>query len=133
MGKGSTTQSALGSMNQLTIRRYSLSDFKLSLLNANAALHHYTASANFSLGDGSGQDSKLAVGDIWVKRGEHWQSLHYQETETRRLESKGNEYGPDLASHAPHEDTAKAGRDSNFGNLRPGAPISAKFLLELLL
>ena len=81
----------------------------------------------------SGQDSKLAVGDIWVKRGEHWQSLHYQETETRRLESKGNEYGPDLASQAAHEDTAKAGRDSNFGNLRPAAPISAKFLLEPLL
>ena len=94
-------RSALGSMSQITIRRYSLSDFKLSALSANAALLHYTVS--------------------------------YQETETRRLESKGNEYGPDLASHAPHEDTAKAGRDSNYGNLCPAAPISAKFLLEPLL
>jgi len=37
------------------------------------------------LGEGSGQDSKLAVGDIWVKRGQHWQSLRYQETEKKKL------------------------------------------------
>ncbi len=36
-------------------------------------------------------------------------------------------------SHSGVTAPAKAGRDSNFGNLRPGAPISAKFLLELLL
>jgi hypothetical protein len=27
--------------------------------------------------------AKLAVGDIWVKHGEHWQSLRYQETEMK--------------------------------------------------
>jgi hypothetical protein len=76
-------QSASGSMSQITVRGYSLSDFKLSRLGANAALLRYTASANFSLGDGSGRDSRLAVGDIWVKRGEQWQSLRYQETEMK--------------------------------------------------
>src|SRR5207302_6885196 len=40
---------------------------------------------DFCLGEGSGQDSKLAVGDIWVKRGQHWQSLRYQETEKKKL------------------------------------------------
>jgi hypothetical protein len=27
--------------------------------------------------------AKLAVGDIWVKRGERWQLLRYQETEMK--------------------------------------------------
>ena len=76
-------QRALGAMNQINIRRYSLGDFKLSPLGENAALLRYTASANFALSNGSGQDAKLAVGDIWVKRGAHWQSLRYQETEMK--------------------------------------------------
>jgi len=72
-------------MSQITIRRYSLRDFKLSPLGADATLLHCTASATFALGEGSGQDSKLAVGDIWLKRGQHWQSLRYQETEKKKL------------------------------------------------
>jgi hypothetical protein len=76
-------QSALASMGQITIRHYSLSDFKLTPIGYQAALLRYTALATFSLRDGSGQDSKLAVGDVWVKRGGRWLSLRYQETEMK--------------------------------------------------
>ena len=76
-------QATLDAMSQITIHRYSLTDFKLTPLGANAALLRYNASTNYSLGDGQGEDHKLAVGDIWVKRGKQWKSIRYQETEAK--------------------------------------------------
>jgi hypothetical protein len=73
-------QSAVDSLNQVTINRYSLSDFKLSPLGADTVLLRYNASGKFS--GVQEQDVKLAVGNIWVKRGGQWQSLRYQVTAT---------------------------------------------------
>jgi Domain of unknown function (DUF4440) len=72
-------QGAVDSISQVTIRHYLLSDFKLSPLGANAALLRYSASGDFS--GAQGQHVNLAVDNIWVKRGEQWQSLRYHVTE----------------------------------------------------
>jgi Domain of unknown function (DUF4440) len=72
---------AVNSISQVTIRHYSLSDFKLSPLSANAALLRYNASGDFS--GSQAQDVQLAVDNIWVKRGEQWQSLRYYVTERK--------------------------------------------------
>ena len=72
--------SALESMNQITINSYQLGDLQVTALGPNAAMVRYTAEANVTLGDGPAQDSKMAVTDIWVKRGGQWKSVRYQET-----------------------------------------------------
>ncbi len=74
-------RSAVEAMNHVTIRDYSLSDFKLSSLGTNAALLRYNASGNFS--NAQGQEVKLEVANIWVKREERWQSVRCQVTETK--------------------------------------------------
>ncbi|MGB7730303.1 MAG: nuclear transport factor 2 family protein [Candidatus Acidiferrum sp.] len=74
---------AVNSMGQVTLLAYSLSEFKLNPIGANAALLRYRASANFPSINGKSQVLKLAVGDVWVKRGECWESLRYEETETK--------------------------------------------------
>jgi hypothetical protein len=47
-----------------------------------AVLLRYTASANYNIGT-QAFSGKLAVSDIWVKRGGQWKSLRYQETEMK--------------------------------------------------
>jgi len=72
----------LDSMKEITINSYTLSDFKLTLMGSNAALLRYKASANYTIGT-QPISGKLAVSDIWVKRGSQWKSLRYQETEMK--------------------------------------------------
>jgi len=72
----------LDSMKEITINSYTLSDFKLTSMGANAALLRYKASANYTIGT-QPISGKLAVSDIWVKRGSQWKSLRYQETEMK--------------------------------------------------
>lgn len=72
----------LDSMKEITITSYTLSDFKLTAIGANAALLRYKASASYSIGT-QPISGKLAVSDIWVKRGSQWKSLRYQETEMK--------------------------------------------------
>jgi Ni/Co efflux regulator RcnB len=70
----------LDSMKEITIESYTLSDFKLTLIGAHAALLRYRASASYTIGT-QPISGKLAVSDIWVKRGSQSKSLRYQETE----------------------------------------------------
>lgn len=72
----------LDSMKEITINSYTLSDFKLTSIDSNAALLRYQASANYTIGNQE-VSGKLAVSDIWVKRGEEWKSLRYHETEMK--------------------------------------------------
>ena len=72
----------LDSMKEITINSYTLSDFKLTSMGANAALLRYKASASYTIGT-QPISGKLAVSDIWVKRGSQWKSLRYQETEMK--------------------------------------------------
>jgi hypothetical protein len=72
----------LDSMKEITINSYTLSDFKLTSMGASAALLRYKASANYTIGT-QPISGKLAVSDIWVKRGSQWKSLRYQETEMK--------------------------------------------------
>jgi hypothetical protein len=75
-------QGTLDSMKEITINSYTLSEFKLTSLGSNAALLRYQASANYTIGT-QPISGKLAVSDIWVKRGGQWKSLRYQETEMK--------------------------------------------------
>jgi hypothetical protein len=52
------------------------------MLGPSAALLRYNASAKYSIGTQQ-FSGRLAVGDIWVKRGDHWKSIRYQETEMK--------------------------------------------------
>ena len=72
----------LDSMKEITINSYTLSDFKLTMMDPNAALLRYKASASYTIGT-QPISGKLAVSDIWVKRGTQWKSLRYQETEMK--------------------------------------------------
>jgi hypothetical protein len=72
-------QGTLDSMKEITINSYTLSDFKLTSMGSNAALLRYKASASYTIGT-QPITGKLAVSDIWVKRGSQWKTLRYQET-----------------------------------------------------
>ncbi len=74
-------QSALASADQVTVNKYSLSNFKLKTLGPDTALMTYDADATLSVGKGQPQTSKLYVIDLYVKRAGQWKSMHYQETE----------------------------------------------------
>jgi len=76
-------QSAIDSMKEITLHSYSLSGFKLTPLGPNAALMTYSAVANEAMGNAAPQDIKLAVSNVWVKRGGEWKSLRYHETEVK--------------------------------------------------
>ena len=82
-GKGERDlKGTLDSMKEITINSYTLSDFKLTSMGANAALLRYKASASYTIGT-QPISGELAVSDIWVKRGSQWKSLRYQETEMK--------------------------------------------------
>lgn len=83
-GKGHRDLPAvLAAMKEITIHNYSLNDFKLTRLGPEAALLRYNAVANVAIGNDPPAEGKLAVSDLWVKRGGHWRSLYYQETEVK--------------------------------------------------
>ncbi len=83
-GKGGRDkQSTVNSVDEITLHRYSLSNFKLTKVSGDAALLTYDAEMNLSIGKGKPEDAKIYVGDLWVKRGGQWKSLHYQETERK--------------------------------------------------
>jgi hypothetical protein len=82
-GKGERDlKGTLDSFKDITIGSYALSDFRLTMLGPSAALLRYNASAKYSIGT-QPFSGRLAVGDIWVKRGGHWKSIRYQETEMK--------------------------------------------------
>ena len=72
--------SALEAMAQITVNSYTLSGFQVTSLGANAALVRYQAAANVAMGSGPAEDAKLAVTEVWVKRGGQWKGLRYHES-----------------------------------------------------
>ena len=75
-------QGAVDSMKNITIISYSLSNFKLTPICSNVVLLRYQAAASYTVG-AQAFSGKLAVSDIWVKRGGQWKSFHYHETEMK--------------------------------------------------
>jgi uncharacterized protein (TIGR02246 family) len=73
--------SALASMDQVTLNNYSLSNFKVKTISPDAALLTCDADVTLTVGNGKPETSKLYVSDLYVKRGGAWKSMHYQETE----------------------------------------------------
>jgi len=74
-------QGTLEAMNAVTIHHYACSDFKLTILGPNAAVLSYNASVKVTLGGDQAQDVKLAVTDVWVRRGGQWKAVRYHESE----------------------------------------------------
>jgi len=72
----------LDSFKDLAIDSYSLSDFRLTTLGPGAVLLRYNVSAKGSIGTQQ-FSGRLAVGEIWMKRGGHWKSFRYQATEIK--------------------------------------------------
>ncbi len=68
--------------HQLVVTKYSFSDMKETSLGPDAALATYSVTGTLNLG-GKTQDFKLAVTEIWVKRGGQWKSLRYHESEIK--------------------------------------------------
>jgi hypothetical protein len=82
-GKGARDKkSTLAGMEAMNIAKYALSDFKITQLGDKAQLATYTATLEFKT-DGAPQQFKLAVTEVWVKRGKEWKLLHYQESEVK--------------------------------------------------
>jgi ketosteroid isomerase-like protein len=70
--------------HQIALHKYELSDFKVVSLGSDAALATYMAAVNATFGTGQPpQDIKLAVTDVWVKRGGHWLAIRYHESEIK--------------------------------------------------
>ena len=72
--------STLAGMQTMNIEKYALSDFKFTPLGEKAELVDYRANVKFK---GTAQEYKLAVSEVWQKRGGEWKLVHYQETEVK--------------------------------------------------
>lgn len=82
-GRGPRDKKAtLADMHAMDVTNYSLSDFKFISLGANSELATYTAKVDGAAG-GQKFHMGLAISEVWVKRANEWQLLHYQETEVK--------------------------------------------------
>jgi uncharacterized protein (TIGR02246 family) len=82
-GKGPRgKQATLADLQSVNIQKFALSDFKFTPLGDTAALETYKAVADIGPA-GKAKQYTLAVTEVWVKRGNDWKLLHYQETEMK--------------------------------------------------
>jgi hypothetical protein len=82
-GKGPRgKQATLADLQNINIQKFALSDFKITMLGDAAALATYKAVADIGP-VGKAKQYTLAVSEVWVKRGNDWKLLHYQETEMK--------------------------------------------------
>ncbi len=80
-GKGTHDKAAvLREMDNVNLKNYSLSDFKVTQLGPDATLVTYRAKVEGTNGERS-FNSDMDVTEVRVKRGGHWQELRYQESE----------------------------------------------------
>ena len=82
-GRGPRDKKAiLGDIERVDIHKYLLSDFKFTPLGAGAAMETYKAEVDFTA-EGQKMHVVVAIVEVWVKRGNDWKLLHYQETEVK--------------------------------------------------
>jgi hypothetical protein len=62
------------------VKSYSFSNFKTTMIDANAALVTYNAVQDATCG-GKAQPAKMEVSTIYVKRNGKWLAFHHQESE----------------------------------------------------
>jgi Domain of unknown function (DUF4440) len=82
-GKGAHDKAAvLKEMDNISLKSYSLADFKVTPIGPDAALITYRAKVE---GTNSGQDFKsdMDVTEVRVKRGGQWKELRYHESEIK--------------------------------------------------
>lgn len=82
-GKGERTKiQALNELGEGNVARYTLWGFKLIPLSADAAFVIYEVTEQFPP-KSVVRYSRVYIGEVWVKRGEQWKELHYQETHVK--------------------------------------------------
>ena len=82
-GKGHRgKQATLADLQSMNMQKFALSDFKFTSLGDTAALATYKAVVDLT-SQGKPMHFTLAVAEVWVKRGNDWKLLHYQETEMK--------------------------------------------------
>lgn len=78
MGVSAKADIATG-MSACEIKDYSLSDFKVTTINASAALLTYKGSQHGTCG-GQAVPETVYASTVWVNRGGRWQALFHQES-----------------------------------------------------
>ena len=82
-GKGERTKiQALNELGEGNVAKYTLWGFKLIPLSADAAFVIYEVTEQFPP-KSVVRYSRVYIGEVWVKRGEQWKELHYQETHVK--------------------------------------------------
>ena len=82
-GKGPRgKQATLADLQSMNMQNFTLGDFKFTPLGDTAALETYKAVVDLTA-EGKQMHFTLAVAEVWVKRGNDWKLLHYQETEMK--------------------------------------------------
>jgi Domain of unknown function (DUF4440) len=69
-------------IDEFELSQYTLKDFHVAQLGTGAALVTYTAEYSGTAGGQSVHD-KIAVAEVWVKRGSDWKELYSQDTKVK--------------------------------------------------
>jgi hypothetical protein len=75
-------KTAVAEIDGFQLSQYTLADFHVTWLSASAALVTYTAEYSGTAG-GQPVHDKIAVGEVWVKRGGDWKELYSQDTKVK--------------------------------------------------
>ncbi|MGA2353417.1 MAG: nuclear transport factor 2 family protein [Terriglobales bacterium] len=82
-GKGERNKTqAINELAQQNVANYTLWGYKLIPLGTDAALVVYESTIQFPP-TAQIRYSRVYISEIWVKRGEQWKELHYQETRVK--------------------------------------------------
>ncbi len=82
-GEGSRDAKAeVAEIDDFALSQYTLTKFHVTSLGAGSALVTYTAEYS-GTADGQPVHDKIAVGEIWVKRGGDWKELYSQDTKVK--------------------------------------------------
>jgi hypothetical protein len=77
------TSDLVGSLDQLVIQSYRISDEKVSWVDANTAIvaYKWTGSGTFA---GQPFPSTVYASTVWTKKGDKWIAVFHQETEAAK-------------------------------------------------
>jgi hypothetical protein len=76
------TKAVIAEIDGFQLSQYTLTDFHVTSLSGSAALITYTAEYSGTAGGQPVRD-KIAVAEVWVKRGGDWKELYSQDTKVK--------------------------------------------------
>jgi hypothetical protein len=75
-------KAAIAEIDDFELAQYSLKNLQITPLGTSAALVTYTAEYSGTAG-GQPVHDKIAVGEVWVRRGSDWKELYSQDTKVK--------------------------------------------------